>query len=108
MDRKTIEKELIHKMILLYCNAKHPGKGLCRECGKLEAYAMTKIERCPLGDAKTSCSKCRIHCYKEPEQSRIREVMKYSGPKIAFRAPVLMFKYLYVKNRKKRRGCLYE
>lgn len=83
-------------MIRLYCLAHHspPHSILCTECETLLQYAHGRIERCPLGTAKKSCRKCSIHCYNPEMKARIREVMRYAGPRMLFHAPRLALLHL--------------
>lgn len=60
------EKEVVSKMITIYCRSKHKsGKELCHECEILKTYAMQRLERCPFGEGKPTCGTCTIHCYKK-------------------------------------------
>ena len=87
MDR---EKKTIETMISIYCNDIHKRDfSLCEDCKKLLNYAFMRLELCPLKDKKPVCAKCTVHCYKDDMRKKIREVMKYSGPRMALRHPVL-------------------
>lgn len=94
-----MKKRLVHEMIFLYCRKNHNSNELCKECIKLEEYAFLKLENCPIITQKVSCSKCKIHCYKEPERTLIKTVMRFSGPRIIFHSPLLVLKYM-IKGRK--------
>ena len=98
MKRKKIEVKILQKMITLYYNANKDSLSIS-ECLAFKEYTIKKIMRCPLGDEKTSCAKCRIQCYNEPERSMIQKVMRYSGPRILFRSPVLTLVYLFNRKR---------
>ncbi|MCD4748888.1 MAG: nitrous oxide-stimulated promoter family protein [Thermoanaerobaculales bacterium] len=78
-------------MIRLYCGAHHdPTKeGLCRECLDLVHYTRRRLERCPFGEEKPVCDRCPLHCYQEDIRSQIRKVMRYSGPRMMLRHPIL-------------------
>jgi len=94
MDVIKLEKEVIDAMIRIYCKGHHsPGNGLCRECEELRNYAFEKLDRCPFKEQKPSCRECRIHCYNEEMRQKIREVMRYSGPKLLFHAPLVWLKF---------------
>ena len=43
------------------------------------------------GTGKPTCSKCPVHCYKPEMRDRIREVMRYAGPRMYKRHPILTF-----------------
>lgn len=97
---KRLEEETVSKMIEIYCREVHgSSKGkLCPECSDLLAYARKRIEKCPYGEEKPVCSKCKIHCYKPEMREKIRAVMRYSGPKMLIRSPLLTIHYMYRKS----------
>lgn len=83
------EKELVSQMISLYCKKKHGGKhGLCRDCAELDDYARARSDRCPFMETKTFCSNCKVHCYQPAMRGKIRDVMRFSGPRMIFHHPV--------------------
>ncbi len=89
------EKKTIRFMIGLYCRGHHGAKpGSCRECKTLLDYALARLERCPYQEDKPVCAYCPIHCYKPEMRERIRSVMRYSGPRLIFRHPVLALLHL--------------
>ena len=81
-------------MIKLYCRKKHHSKELCENCSELLNYANLRIEKCPFMETKTFCSACKVHCYKKEMREKIREVMKFSGPRMIFYHPILAIKHL--------------
>ena len=84
-ERKTLEA-----MIRLYCNHRHAGKdALCNECTELIEYARGRLARCPFQEGKTTCAKCPTHCYKPAMRERARAVMRYAGPRMFPRHPLL-------------------
>lgn len=95
------ETRTIEVMIQIYCKDHHIGnKELCEECTGLYGYALKKIERCSFKDNKPACSQCHIHCYEPAMRERIRQVMRYSGPKMPLRHPILAIRHLLTKKRK--------
>jgi hypothetical protein len=77
-------------MIEIYCRGIHgSGRELCAECGELLSYAEKRLEKCPYGEGKPPCNKCPIHCYQPNKREQVRAVMRYSGPRMTFRHPVL-------------------
>ena len=88
-DKREREKRMVSEMIALYCRKKHHTKGgLCPECADLEAYARMRSDKCPFMETKTFCSNCKVHCYKPVMREKIREVMRFSGPRMLFSHPV--------------------
>ncbi|PKN69431.1 MAG: hypothetical protein CVU54_10420 [Deltaproteobacteria bacterium HGW-Deltaproteobacteria-12] len=81
-------------MIAIFCTAQHGQReGLCPECRRLLDYVTKRLGKCPLRGNKPRCSKCPVHCYKPEMRERIRAVMKYSGPRMLYRHPVLTGKH---------------
>ena len=104
------EKKTIGAMIQLHCHDIHDeAGGLCDECGDLQGYAFFRLDKCPFGADKPTCAKCIVHCYKPGMRERIKQVMRYSGPKMTFRHPILALfhvidSYLYKPRRKAHRS----
>lgn len=99
------ERETVKWMITYFCLKNHKEGEICSRCLQLLEYAGKRIDHCPHGAYKPVCSNCEIHCYKDIYRERIREVMKFSGPRVIFRKPVFGMKYLikkkFYKNNKK-------
>ena len=95
-ERKTLEA-----MIRLFCRERHDGgQGPCPACEELLAYAGKRLEACPYGKDKPTCAHCPIHCYKPLMREQIREVMRYAGPRMIWRHPVLAAYHLLDGRRK--------
>jgi hypothetical protein len=50
--------------------------------------------RCPFHPDKPPCSKCPVHCYNPALRERIREVMRYAGPRMLGKHPVMAVRHL--------------
>ncbi len=99
MNIINIEKEVISAMIDIYC-AKHHIKdssGTCNECEELKAYAFKKLENCPFKERKPECKDCHIHCYTKEMRDKIKQVMRYSGPRLLFHSPIIWFKFKLIR-----------
>ena len=84
------EKRTIGLMLAVYCRAHHaPQHDLCADCDELLQYALCRLDRCPFAAAKSACARCPIHCYSPRMRARIREVMRYAGPRMVWRHPFL-------------------
>ena len=95
MERLEQEIKTVGTMIGMYCRSRHGGgKMLCEDCRSLCSYAEKRILKCPFGENKPVCSKCPIHCYKPQMRKQIGEVMRFAGPKMMFRHPVLAIRHL--------------
>ncbi len=90
------EVKLIPKMIEIYCHGNHHTKGkvLCKECEELKEYSLFRLSKCPFKKNKKFCSFCKIHCYKPDMKVKIKEVMKYSGPKMMFSHPIFSISHV--------------
>ena len=98
--RLAREEKTIAAMIALYCRDHHapaPGQDgdkLCAECAELLDYARLRLEKCRYGAEKPTCANCETHCYKPAMRARVRAVMRYSGPRMMRRHPVLAVAHL--------------
>ena len=89
------EAHTVAAMIRRYCRDRHhTTDGLCPECAELLAYARRRLTRCPFQERKTTCGKCPVHCYAPAMRERIREVMRYAGPRMLFSHPLLALMHL--------------
>jgi hypothetical protein len=98
--RLAREEKTITAMVAMYCRDHHAtaasddGAGLCGECADLLVYARRRLEKCRYGSGKPTCAHCETHCYKPAMRERVREVMRYSGPRMLRRHPVLAMAHL--------------
>ena len=95
MSKRNTDTKTIEAMLGIYCRDKHAGAGtLCSECRELFDYAETRLTKCPFGESKPTCAQCMVHCYKPAMRTRIREVMKHSGPRMLTSHPVLAVRHI--------------
>ncbi|MBF0252719.1 MAG: nitrous oxide-stimulated promoter family protein [Candidatus Omnitrophica bacterium] len=84
------EYKTVGIMIKMYCDKHHSHvENLCSDCNKLLSYAHTRLKNCNFKKDKPFCSKCPIHCYEEPMRGEIRKIMRYSGPRMLLKHPIL-------------------
>ena len=103
-SKREREKQIVSEMIRLYCRKRHGTRtGLCPECAELDAYARTRSDRCPFMETKTFCSNCKVHCYKPEMREKIREVMRFSGPRMLFHHPVMAVRPVIESKREQKR-----
>lgn len=89
------EQISIEKMISIYCKAKHRMcDRLCDDCKSLLEYALERLQRCMFGEDKPVCAKCPVHCYRRIMRDRVIAVMRYSGPRMLYKHPVLAVLHL--------------
>ncbi len=97
------EKKVVSKMISIYCRSKHDsGKDLCEECNTLNNYASQRLERCPFGEKKPTCGSCSVHCYKSDMREKIRNVMRFAGPRMLLLNPFITIKHYHKEYQRKR------
>lgn len=97
------EKITVGAMVKLYCKLNHNTHGiLCDECGTMFDYVMLKLDKCPFEEDKPTCLNCSIHCYKSAEREKIREIMRFSGPKMIWHHPILAMLHLIDNRRSKK------
>lgn len=103
--KRQREKETVSLMIALYCHGLHGTKrgALCPECAALDEYAQSRSDRCPFMATKTFCANCRVHCYKPEMRAKIREVMRYSGPRMMLHHPVMAVRHVIETRKEKKR-----
>ena len=115
--RMKREQKTVERMIGIYCRDhnhtkgeqyptrghKHPTRGykLCNECKGLVEYARFRLKNCPFQENKTTCGNCPIHCYKPKMREKIREVMRYAGPRMVWNHPLLAIWHMIDGKRKK-------
>ena len=99
------QSKTVNLMIALYCHKKHKTKmgEYCPECKELKEYCEYRLSLCPWGDKKPFCSNCTIHCYNKEHRERIREVMRFSGPRMLFYHPGMAIKHLVQTKKQKRK-----
>lgn len=104
LSKREREKTTVSEMIALYCKKHHKIKdGLCPACAELNEYARLRSDKCPFMETKTFCSNCKVHCYKPEMREKIREVMRFSGPRMIFTHPVMAIRHVIESKREKRR-----
>ncbi len=93
-SRMAREARTVEAMIALYCREQHGSGDACSECGELLDYARTRLDRCPYQEYKTTCAKCPSHCYRPTMREQVRAVMRYAGPRMLVRHPVMALLHL--------------
>jgi len=95
------ENKTIKTMIKLYCKKFHTPKfEFCQDCADLFNYAEKRLKNCRFGEDKPICEKCPIHCYKSDMRTKIRKIMRYSGPRMIYTHPIMGFRHLFKKLKK--------
>ena len=99
--RRARELKTIDTMVRMYCRGhRHPDRApLCSDCRALFDYAKRRLERCVFGDAKPTCANCVVHCYKADMREQMRVVMRWAGPRMLLRHPVMAIVHLIDERR---------
>lgn len=97
MDNRRIEQEkkTVERMIRLYCRHREGNRTLCLQCSELLHYAHARLSHCRYGGQKPTCRRCPTHCYKPQMQERMRQVMRYAGPRMLFWHPCLALRHVW-------------
>ena len=88
------ERATVRAMIHLYCRYNHQQEPLCEECSQLWDYADQRLAKCPFGVEKPTCQNCTVHCYKPEMRQRVKEVMRFAGPRMIWHHPVMAIRHL--------------
>lgn len=106
--KRQKEQYVVEEMIRLYCRKQHPEEGkqkrqLCPDCQELLEYARLRSKNCPFMKEKTFCANCKVHCYQPDRRTQIRQVMRYSGPRMLWHHPLLAVWHLICSKREKKK-----
>ncbi|WP_163336565.1 nitrous oxide-stimulated promoter family protein [Desulfopila sp. IMCC35008] len=95
-DRMDNERGTIKAMTEMYCASHHQTtKGiLCGTCTSFLKYAEQRLANCPFQAEKPTCANCTVHCYKKDMRNLAREIMRYAGPRMILRHPVMAIRHL--------------
>jgi Nitrous oxide-stimulated promoter len=90
------ETKTISAMLSLYCKNHHPknGRGICDNCIEVQEYALKRLQSCPFIENKPTCANCLVHCYNKEMQNKVRQIMRYSGPRLLLFHPILAIRHL--------------
>lgn len=88
------ERATVRAMICIYCRYNHQSDSLCVDCTELWEYADERLAKCPFGVEKPTCQNCQVHCYKPEMRQRVKEVMRFAGPRMIWHHPVMAISHL--------------
>jgi predicted amidophosphoribosyltransferase len=96
--RISREKETVEAMIQIYCTKHHHSShSLCPDCQELLNYAHQRLDHCKFGEIKPVCGDCKVHCYRNDMRDKIREIMRYSGPRMISSHPLMALRHVLDK-----------
>ncbi len=90
-------------MVGIYCRDLHGSRRRerCPSCREVLEYAGQRLDKCLFPDSKPTCASCPVHCYKPEMRTRVKEIMRYAGPRMAWRHPLIAIRHL-IEGRKDR------
>lgn len=100
-NRMQREAETIKVMVVIYCQHHHNlDVESCPKCSEIQNYALDRLHNCPYQEGKTSCKSCPIHCYKPSMKEDVKKVIRFSGPRMVLRHPILTL-FHFIDDRRK-------
>lgn len=91
------EKEVVSKMVKLYCRKRLGMAELNEEYKELISYSHRRLDSCKFGDKKPACKRCPIHCYKPDMREKIRNIMRWAGPRMIIYDPIAAIRHILNK-----------
>lgn len=88
--RRQKKHDIVVQMVDIYCSGnKHKldENGKCADCDLLLRYSKSRTDRCPYINETLFCSNCPTPCYRPDMKERMRDLMKYAGPRLFFKRP---------------------
>ena len=98
--KRDREKKVISEMVKLYCRKNHKKRELCDECRDVLNYSLNRIDNCKYMYTKTFCSNCKKPCYSPKMKEKIKQIMKFSVPRILFHHPLLVIYHIISRFKK--------
>ncbi|MDJ6965144.1 nitrous oxide-stimulated promoter family protein [Salmonella enterica] len=88
------EKLTIKKMIALYESQCPQASAVQGHYEALFAYAQKRLDKCVFGEEKPACKQCPVHCYQPAKREEMKQIMRWAGPRMLWRHPVLTVRHL--------------
>lgn len=91
MAEKRIQREklTIKRMIALYQQRAPEALPDAAHYEALYAYALKRLDRCVFGAQKPDCKRCPVHCYQPAQREEMKRIMRWAGPRMLWRHPIL-------------------
>ena len=102
--KREREAQMVSQMIALWCRGHHGGGHAVEQAGHdgPVRVKLARIEHCPHMGTKTFCSACPSHCYRPAMREKIREIMRWSGPRMIRHRPITAVRHAMVTVQAKR------
>ena len=91
--KRDREKKVITEMVKLYCKKNHKNRDVLN-------YSLNRIDNCKYMETKTFCSNCKAPCYSPKMKEKVKQIMKFSGPRILFHHPLLVISHMLSRFKK--------
>ncbi|CDL14910.1 FIG00731873: hypothetical protein [Klebsiella pneumoniae IS46] len=93
---KRIEREkmTIQRMIALYQRRSPEAQADDAHYQALNAYADKRLDKCVFGENKPACKQCPVHCYQPAKREEMKQIMRWAGPRMLWRHPILTVRHL--------------
>ena len=88
------EKKTISSMIALYQRRCPEARDDTEQYQALNAYADKRLDRCVFGEEKPACKQCPVHCYQPAKREEMKQIMRWAGPRMLWRHPILTIRHL--------------
>ena len=69
----------------------------------LFAYAQKRLDKCVFGE-KPACKQCPVHCYQPAKREEMKQIMRWAGPRMLWRHPILTVRHL-IDDKRPVPGC---
>lgn len=97
--KRQDEIQSLEEILTIYCHGKYhlreAGAKLCPDCQSLADYAKDRLLACPRMAEKSFCAVCPIHCYQKDRREEIRYVMRWAGPRMLLRHPLMTLRHIW-------------
>jgi hypothetical protein len=101
VGRLAREQRTFDAMMEIYCRDHHGRRrGLCPACEELRSYAEQRLIHCPFEADKPTCVNCKVHCYRAEMREAVKVVMRYAGPRMLLRHPILAVRHRWLDSRR--------
>ena len=95
MSSIAYDKRVIRFMVELYCRKHLKLATLSDEWEALISYAQQRLDHCRYGASKPACKACPTHCYRKDMAEKMREVMRWVGPRMIFLMPKATLRHVW-------------
>lgn len=88
------EKKTISSMITLYRRRSPDARDDGEHYQALNDYADKRLDKCVFGEEKPACRHCPVHCYQPAKREEMKQIMRWAGPRMLWRHPILTIRHL--------------